>query len=81
MTACKDNPIRSPDDCASCEPTATLQDGHRYVGHWHGQIAVYGDAIAFRAGHGWLGYEEACALIPSVCQEHARGALRISDYA
>ncbi|KKN75219.1 hypothetical protein LCGC14_0382180 [marine sediment metagenome] len=61
-------------------PVVLEQAGHRYVGHWHDDIAVFSDGSAFRAGRGWLGYQEAKDLIPRICQCSPRTALRISDY-
>ncbi len=53
-------------------PVAITQAGHRYVGHWHGDVAVFSDGQAFRAGIGWLGNEESRRIIPHICQGHAQ---------
>ena len=63
------------------QPAVLVQGEHRYVGHWHGDIAIFGDGEAFRAGVGWLGNTEARDMIPRLCQCTPRGSYRVSDYA
>jgi len=58
--------------CEAAQRVTLTQNGHRYVGHWHGDIAVFGQGEAFRAGLGWLTYSEANDMIPRLCGEEAQ---------
>ena len=63
------------------QPVAITQNGQRYVGHWHDDVAVFSDGQAFRAGRGWLGKVESQALIPLICKCSPRTAKLVSQYA